>query len=96
MSDFHQQAIEDVARATNWSSDDIKLFIAQAGTEYDDGSDKAFAYAVAQRERVLELEAIVTGLLRIYRDGDSPREDHWIPIMEAAFPQNSAPEKAKP
>jgi len=66
MSDFHQQAIEDVARATNWSSDDIKLFIAQAETGYDRGSDKAFAYAVAQQERVLELEAKLQGIMQIH------------------------------
>ena len=89
MSDFHQQAIEDVAEAIGVDP----LLIRNGAKKYPDGLS---AYAVAQRERVKELEAIVTGLLRIYRDGDSPREDHWIPIMEAAFPQNSASEKAKP
>lgn len=52
-----QRAIEDVARATNWSTDDVKLFILHAGTASEDGSDKALVYAVTQRERVLILEA---------------------------------------
>lgn len=60
MTDVRQRAIEDVARATNWSTNDVKLFILHAGTVSEDGSDKAFEYAVTQRELVLQMRDIIT------------------------------------
>lgn len=59
MNEHREQAIRDVAEATKWSSDDVKLFISQAGTESDDGSDRAFAYAASQRELVLQLRGVL-------------------------------------
>ena len=66
MSDFHQQAIEDVARAMGVSIDDVNYYMRPGMS-----SSKLAAYAVAQRERVLELEARVNELSRgIIQSGD--------------------------
>jgi len=54
MSDFHQQAIEDVARAMGRSPGRLGYAIKNGGLGV---KAKELAYAVAQRERVLELEA---------------------------------------
>ena len=66
MSDFHQQAIEDVARAMGVSIDDVKYYMRPGMS-----SSKLAVYAVAQRERVLELEAAVLWALGYeVEDGD--------------------------
>src|SRR6185312_15018981 len=53
MSDFHQQAIEDVARAFNEDFETVAY--AVLNPQYE--SMFSLRYAVAQRERVLEVEA---------------------------------------
>lgn len=55
MSDFHQQAIEDVADHFGYRTD-YAAYCLRTDKPLSD-EDYAFRYAVAQRERVLELEA---------------------------------------
>lgn len=54
MSDFHQRAIKDVARACGANVKEVTAFVEMSGK-----LPNLTAYAVAQRERVLELEAVL-------------------------------------
>jgi len=63
MSNFHQQAIEDVARAMGRSPGRLSYAIKNGGLGV---KAKELAYAVAQRERVLELEAKLQGIMQIH------------------------------
>jgi len=66
MSDFHQQAIEDVARAFDLS----ERYISHTLTEPYGRDDERIAYAVAQRERVRELEQALASIVRRFDEAD--------------------------
>jgi len=93
MSDKREQAIKDVAAATNWSTDDVRLFLSNAGTKNDDGDDRIYVYAVTQREAVLELadKVIARGCCcHSTADEDWHAESCVIPSARAAL------ERSKP
>lgn len=68
MSEFHEQAVRDVAEATHWSESTVRRAL-DGDTNYI-GSDD-LTYAVSQRERVLQLEARMRSISRRFGDADN-------------------------
>ena len=98
MSDFHQQAIEDVARATGWSAEAVADLIQK-----DDGEDGTQArdleYAVAQRERVLEWRRFGRTLIDMNKCATPEDALRFLVDLAQAAEKllaSPAPEKAKP
>jgi len=98
MSDFHQRAIEDVADAVKLTARRVERCCEGDTTSLDEDAREAVAYAVAQREGVLELEAERESKMDTHKLGTCLRFANGETCIGCGDEENGQPpsEKAKP